>query len=323
MCTAISFLGACRCFGRNLDLEFSYGECVTVTPRHFPFHYRHLPTSSEHYAIIGMAKVTNNYPLYFDAMNEHGLAMAGLNFVGNAVYQAPKDAHYNLATFELIPYLLGECKTVSDVKVILSKTRILGDVFSEDLPTSQLHWMVSDRDTSIVIECVKDGLFVYDNPFDVLTNNPPFPFQAQNLCSYRHLSPSPLPNHFSNISDLPSYSNGMGAIGLPGDFSSVSRFVRAAFVRANSSLPSTSAETVGQFFHLLSSVAQPLGCVHTDHGLECTQYSSCCDLDSLTYYYRTYANSQISAVRLLKEEQDGSVLSSYPLLLAQELRFQN
>lgn len=323
MCTAISFSGSSHCFGRNLDLEFSYGECVTVTPRRFPFHYRHLPISSEHYAIIGMAKVTDNYPLYFDAMNEHGLSMAGLNFVGNAVYQAPKNAHYNLATFELIPYLLGECKTVSDVKAILSRTRILGDVFREDLPTSQLHWMISDRNASIVLECVKDGLFVYDAPFGVLTNNPPFPFQMQNLCSYRHLSSSPLPNHFSNASDLPSYSNGMGAIGLPGDFSSVSRFVRAAFVRANSARPSTSDETIGQFFHLLASAEQPLGCVQTEAGLECTQYSSCCDLDSLTYYYRTYTNSQICAVRLLEDDLNLKTLICYPLILPQQVFFHN
>lgn len=87
MCTALSFN---QFFGRNLDYEFSYGEQVAITPRNYDFHFRHLDKHESHYAIVGMAHVFEEYPLYYDAMNEKGLGMAGLNFVGNAKFYEVK-----------------------------------------------------------------------------------------------------------------------------------------------------------------------------------------------------------------------------------------
>ena len=94
--------------GRTLDYEFSYGDQITVTPRNYPFSFLHLPSLSHHYAMIGMACVMDDYPLYYDAFNEKGLGIAGLNFVGNAVYFDPKPEKDNIAQFELIPWILTE-----------------------------------------------------------------------------------------------------------------------------------------------------------------------------------------------------------------------
>ena len=85
MCTAVSFLAKNHYFGRNLDYEFSYNETVTITPRNYPFKFRRMGENNKHYAMIGMAFVQENYPLYYDATNEKGLSIAGLNFPGNAV----------------------------------------------------------------------------------------------------------------------------------------------------------------------------------------------------------------------------------------------
>ena len=89
MCTAAVYKTKDFYFGRTLDYEFSYGDEVTVTPRNYPFHFRNMGDMESHYAMIGMATVADGYPLYYEATNEAGLSMAGLNFPGNAVFFNP------------------------------------------------------------------------------------------------------------------------------------------------------------------------------------------------------------------------------------------
>ena len=116
MCTAATYRTRDHYFGRTLDYEFSYAEEVTITPRNFPFRFRHVRPLDHHYALIGMATVAEDYPLYYEATNEKGLSMAGLNFPGNAVYHPPKDGVDNVCAFELIPWLLGQCASVAEVR---------------------------------------------------------------------------------------------------------------------------------------------------------------------------------------------------------------
>ncbi len=120
--------------------------------------------------------------------------------------------------------------------------------FSDNLPLAQLHWIIADRDACITVESVQDGLKIYDNPVGVLTNNPPFNYQMFNLNNYMHLAPENHGNTFSKQLELDQYSRGMGAMGLPGDLSSQSRFVRVAFVKMNSLSGDSEAESVSQFF---------------------------------------------------------------------------
>ena len=124
MCTAVNFLSGDNYFGRNLDLERSYGERVVITPRHYKFTMGTLPALESHYAMIGMATVVDDYPLYYEATNETGLSMAGLNFPGNACYHAYKEDKDNVTPFELIPYILGKCKSVAEANVELEKINI-------------------------------------------------------------------------------------------------------------------------------------------------------------------------------------------------------
>lgn len=324
MCTAITYKTKDFYFGRTLDYEYSYDETVTVTPRRYPLRFRMVPDLDTHYAMIGMAYVVADYPLYYEATNEKGLSMAGLNFPGNADYKEKQAGKDNVAPFEFIPWILGQCQSVKEAKRLLSRINLVNVNFSKELPLSPLHWMIADREQTIVVESVKDGLKVYDNPVGVMTNNPSFDMQMFNLNNYMHLSVDVPKNTFSEKLQLDTYSRGMGAMGLPGDLSSASRFVKVAFTKLNAVSGDSESESVSQFFHILHSAYQQRGCVRLPDGsYEITIYSCCCNGDKGVYYYTTYENSQITAVDMYREDLDGRVLVNYPLVKGQHIYRQN
>lgn len=324
MCTAITLQTKDFYFGRTLDYDCSYGEEVTITPRNFPLLFRNNKTLYSHYAMIGMAHIAENYPLYYDAVNEKGLAMAGLNFVGFAVYHDPIAGKVNISHFELIPWVLSQCATVSQAKEMISHMNITGEAFSPELPAASLHWIISDRSGSITVESLRDGLHVHDNPVGVLTNNPTFDDQMFHLNNFMHLSPKEPENMFSHHLDLRPYSRGMGAMGLPGDLSSQSRFVRASFAKLNSVCGDSEHESVSQFFHVLDLVSQPRGCCDLGDGkYEITLYASCCNADKGIYYYTTYHNRSTHAVSLQAEDLDVPSLLRYPIITDEKIEIQN
>jgi choloylglycine hydrolase len=324
MCTAISYKTEVFYFGRTLDYDFSYGEQVTVTPRNFPLAFRGKGMLTHHYAIIGMAHVTQNYPLYYDAVNEKGLGVAGLNFVGNAQYRPRIDSKDNIANFEFIPWILAQCATVAEAKKLLDRINLTDEAFSEQLPPAQLHWIIADQSEAITVESVTDGLRICTNPVGVLTNNPPFDQQMLHLTNYMHLSPNEPKNRFCKTLDLTPYSRGMGAMGLPGDLSSQSRFVRAAFTKLNSVCDGTESGSISQFFHILGSVSQTRGCCRLEEGkYEITIYTSCANASRGIYYYTTYGNLQINAIDMHQENLNRDQLICYPLILTQEISVQN
>lgn len=324
MCTAVTYNTKDFYFGRTFDYERSYTEEVTVAPRNFPFTFRETDIIEYHYAIIGMAYIADGYPLYYDAVNEKGVAMAGLNFVGNAHYSDIKKSKDNIAQFEFIPWILSRCSSVKEARALLEKINLTKTPFSSALPISQLHWIIADRDESITVESVKTGIMIYENPVGVLTNNPTFPEQMFNLNNYMSLSPKDPENHFAKSLNLKAYSRGMGAIGLPGDLSSQSRFVRTAYVKMNSLSGDSESESVSQFFHILGAVEQQRGCCEVNDGeYEITIYTSCCNCDKGIYYYSTYENRQITAVDMHKENLDGCKLLRYPLIHGEQIKNQN
>ncbi len=319
MCTAITFSPNAHYFGRNLDLEYTYQEAVTITPRNFPFYYRCLDQMRTHYAIIGIATVADGYPLYYDATNEFGLSMAGLNFPGNAKYLPIVNNKNNVAPFEFIPYVLSQCKSIDEATALIKETNLAEISFSSAFALTPLHWFAADQNRSITVEPTSDGIRIFNNPVGVLTNSPGFDYHLQNLSNYMNLTAEEAENRFSKNIHLQAYSRGLGAIGLPGDLSSSSRFVRAAFTKLNSFHAQSQEENICQFFHILSSVSQQKGCVIIGDKYEKTVYSSCCDTANGVYYYRTYENSQISKVNMQHENLDGDNLISYGLITKQHI----
>ena len=325
MCTASNYITEKHYFGRNFDYEISYNERVTITPRNFKFDFRLIDSIESHFAIIGVAAGIDEYPLYYDACNEKGLSIAGLNFAGNAKYLDEKEGMINITPFEFIPYLLSNFSNVDEVKKALLNINLVNINFSENLPLSPLHWMISDENGAIVVEPMEEGLKVYDNPVGVLTNNPPFDKQLSTLNKYMGLSNKNPQNSFSRSFDLDEYSRGMGAIGLPGDLSSSSRFAKVAFTRANSYSGDGEEESVSQFFHILASVEQQNGCTFiSDPNLyEYTIYTSCYNTNDAILYYRTYNNSQITAVKLMEEDLDSNDLINYILINQEQISYIN
>ena len=323
MCTAISFNANKHYFGRNLDLEKRFGEKVVITPRDYQFNFKFEDVLKKHNAIIGMAMVCDNYPLYFDATNEMGLSIAGLNFVGNAYLGDFVEGKINLAPYELIPFLLGKYGSVAECVEVLQKINLVDVRFNSNLQNAELHWIIADENECVVLENMKDGMKIHKNPIGVLTNNPPFDYQMMNLNNYMALSNLEPKNNLAPQIEFEKYSRGMGAIGLPGDFSSVSRFVRASFAVLNSVVSKNEIENVTHFFHILDYVSQIDGCVKIGDKFERTQYSSCCDSEEGIYYFKTYENSRISSVKINSEVLDSNELICYELPCFQQISNMN
>lgn len=323
MCTAATYQTKDFYFGRTLDYEFSYGDEIVITPRNYQFDFRHRESLQSHYAMIGMAHVVGNDPLYYDAFNEKGLAMAGLNFVGNASYYDVEEGEENIAQFEFIPWILGTCATLDEAKKALSEMNLTNTPYSEQFPVAQLHWIIADKTGAITVEAMEDGMHVYENKVGVLTNNPPFNIQMFLLNQYMGLSPKQPENLFAKDIELNAYSRGMGAIGLPGDLSSSSRFAKVAFTKLHSVSGNSEAESVSQFFHILGSVDQQRGCCDVNGKYEITLYTSCCNAQKGIYYYTTYDNHQISAVDMTKEDLDSTELIKYEVIQGEHIFMQN
>lgn len=323
MCTALSMKSGDHYFGRNLDLEYSMNEAVIVTPRRFPLPFKRMPALHAHLAMIGVGTLADGYPLYYDAVNEAGLCIAALNFPGNAHYAPPGEAQDCIAPYELIPWLLAQCSSAGQARAMLANVHLAAIPFSDTLPLSPLHYLISDASESITVEPLHDGLHIHDNPCSVLTNNPPFPAQMNHLSRYMALSSGEPQNTLAPSIPLTPDSRGMGAIGLPGDLSSSSRFVRAVFMKTHSLCRETPEESVTQFFHILDSVTHVRGSVMVHGRPEITVYSSCCNASRGVYHYTTYENRQITAIDMHKENLESHSLLVYPLILRQQIFHQN
>lgn len=324
MCTAATYKTKDFYFGRTLDYEFSYGDNIVIAPRNYLFSFREKGEISSHYAMIGMAHAADNYPLYYEAINEKGLGMAGLNFVGNAVYFESKEGKDNIAQYEFIPWILCQCETVAQARKLLEKINLTDKPFSDKLPLAQLHWIIADKNSAITVESVKEGLKIYDNTVGILTNNPTFDLQMFNLNNYMRLTAKTPENTFAKSLDLKCYSRGLGAMGLPGDLSSQSRFVRASFVKMNSVSGESEEESVSQFFHILNSVDWQRGCCALDENkYEITIYTCCCNADKGIYYYTAYDNHQITAVDMHRENLDLSELIVFSPISSEQINYQN
>lgn len=307
MCTALYFPVGGGFLGRTLDLEHGYWEQVTVTPAGY---------LGNRYAIVGMAANRQGYPLYFDGVNEVGLAMVGLNFPHSARYAPDTADTVTVAPYELIPTLLGRCGSVDQAVSLLRGLRLCHRAPGPEYPVASLHWMLTDGARCVVVESTETGLHILDNPTGVLTNEPPLPHQLSLLKNYAHLSPTQRQNSWQQ-----PQSRGTGAVGLPGDFSSPGRFVRGAFALAHAT---PTNQPVGQVFHLLDTVAVPEGCVRlSDGGRVITRYATCMDLRHPTYYYRTYGCHRIHAVALSHQNLAKDTLTAFPLPEQEDVKWEN
>ena len=303
-------------FGRNMDIEAHFGEAVLIIPREYPLEFRRVARLARHYAIMGTGVIRDGIPLFADAMNEKGVCMAGLHFPGNAVYIPPDTVAERVeqpAPFELIPYLLGSCESIQEVKAALQNIAVADIPFSDDLPNTPLHWHIAAPDGSLILEAVAEGIKIYDDVAGVLCNNPPYPFHRANLHRYEGISgESPRKSGASPRRAYlgETYELGLGTVGLEGDYTSPSRFVRAAILRRLVAWEALEGgEEMVQFFRVLGAVAVPRGCVKTQDGAHhATLYSCCMDTATLTYHMFTDQKITPLSVVLTNERCEGRTI---------------
>lgn len=272
MCTSLKYQNY---MGRNFDYEISYKE----KPRKY---------DKEKYNMFGIvADIIKDYPLYYDAMNECGLCIAGLNFEGNAYYQESKRAgKKNITPWELPVKILGNCRNINEAKQYLKDVSIYNKAFNEKLPNSPLHWFICDKDKCITVEPMEDGLKVYDNEFEVLTNNPPFDKQkiGCNILGSlkKKIYTRMLPKQFK--------TRGVETVGLNGDLTSMGRFKRVYYFKEQMKKARKQAKA-SDMFHLLDSVKQPYGATPVKDKFEYTIYEVVYDMKNGTMHIRHYEDN--------------------------------
>ncbi len=290
MCTAVALHRDKRWFCRTLDIEETYGEALVLAPRLFPWRFFCEGERRESLAMLGVAHPCEGRPLYYDAVNECGLAMAALRFPKHAVYRPADAGKLGVASFELIPWVLGRCRSIGEARELLSRVTVTGDAFSDALPPTPLHWLLSDGRESLAIEPLDRGLSVTDAKFGVLTNAPPLRQQMENPA----------------LGVLESED----ATGLPGDFSSPSRFVRMAYVAQHAK----ELTTPDRCFSLLDPVSVPHGCARGIGGRPIsTRYSAVIDLSAGVYYVTTDTRRTRREAHLFARDLETAELSEGPL----------
>lgn len=301
MCTGVRFTDDAGnlYFGRNLDWSFSYGEKTVITPRGYERPYAFLPHKTGH-ALIGSAIVVDNTPLYFDGGNEAGLAIGGLIFTGFGKFEpGPVEGKTNLAAYEFPLWVLSEFETVDQVEEAMANVAIIDKPINDQYPVSYLHWLIGDSKRSIVVEYMADGLHLYHDDVDVLTNQPTFAFHRENLNNYLGVTPTmPAPVKWRDA-ELAPYGSGAGMRGLPGDFFSPSRFVRAAYFNSHYPAQTGEAANVARLFHTLGGSAMIDGAaIMADGKFEKTVYTGGYSSATKSYYHSTYENPAITSITM-------------------------
>ncbi|MBQ3040070.1 MAG: choloylglycine hydrolase family protein [Clostridia bacterium] len=281
MCTSLTLKTKDFYFCRSMDLDYHFGEQIVITPRRYNLTFKHERQTDNHHAIIGMATIKNDYPLYADGANEMGLCISAQNFRGNAKYEdATVAGALNLAPYEIIPYVLASFSSVAEVKKALSSLKIINTPFDKSTPTTPLHWHIADKNEACVLESTPQGVKIYENSVGIMTNNPPFPSQLKNLEKYAHLTPNQPPKVTTTL--------GLGMYGLEGDYTSPSRFVRLATLKKFTKTDQDEAPSLLTALRLMGTVAIPRGVTLTEKGAEhYTIYLAIINATKGIYYYQT------------------------------------
>lgn len=329
MCTALTLKtkDGYNLFGRNMDVEYNFNQAVHLIPRNFSYkNHATGKTEKTSYAILGMATLIDNHPCLADGLNEKGLGCAGLNFPGYVHYEDYIDPNkINIPPYDILLWILSNFETIDEVKTEMEKVNIVKVPLGEQIPLPTLHWMVTDKSgRSIVIENTKEKLSIYENKIGALTNSPTFDWHLTNLRQYMGLSSHQPHKTMCNDQELTTLGQGQGSFSLPGDPSTVSRFIRIAFFRSRAHVGEDELSAVTEFFHLLSSVAMIKGSVITEQEKDdITLYTSCMCQEKGIYYYSTYTNHRINAINMNKEDLDAKEIKIFEYKDQQDIHYQN
>ena len=297
MCTALAIFDKSILFGRNMDIDQGFNEQVIFLPKDYKIKFKYEKEIKSDYSILGIGTYIDGYPLLADAMNEEGVAFAGLAFKDNCKYYEYDNSKKNYAPYEFVLYILAKCKSIEEIRCFLNSINIVDEPFNKDILNAPLHFIFVDLKESIVVETTNEGMKIYDNPYNILTNNPPFDFHSFNVINYMQLHNDVAENRINKNLNLKQYSYNQGAFGLPGDYSSSSRFIKCFYVKSHLVLDG-SKNDINEFFKCLDSVSMVKGSVKTERGFEYTYYTSCYDLKRKKIYYKYYNKPEIKCVSM-------------------------
>lgn len=329
MCTALTIKTKQNevLFGRNLDYVVNYDQSVHLIPRNYKW-INGVTNKTEYvrYAILGMGTVINTFPYLTDGFNENGLGCAALYFPGYASYNKNLiEDKINLSPYDVIPWILGNFKTVEEVTFAFEDVNIVNLPRLANYIPNEYHWIVTDKSgTSIVIEKTKNKLSIYQNKLGILTNSPTFDWHMTNLKQYIPLTPKQPADVSWSGQKLSPLGQGLGALGMPGDNTPPSRFVRIAFTKNFLPTPINEKRGIIEFFNSLNTVFEVNGSLLTPDGLyETSLYTSCMNLQKRVYYYNTYYNNRINAVIMRNEDLDSNEIIKYPYMNSLDINYQN
>lgn len=322
-CTGIKLLAkdGAIIHGRTLEFGMKLDTSVVVVPRAFEF-VGTTPLGvglkyQSKYASVGMI-VFDNLAI-MDGLNEKGLAVGTFYFPGFAEYTpiTPENQSKALSSIEFPHWILTQFATIEEVKENLSNVVIAPTITKQWGPTpAPFHYIVFDKAGQCLVVEPRDGkLLTYDNPLGTFTNSPGFDWHMQNLRNYINLTSLNAKPLLTEGLTFTPFGQGSGMVGLPGDFTPPSRFVRAALYSVTA-IPSDNAqEMIGQVFHILNQFDIPVGAARTEENgviqSDYTQVTCVRDPQALKYYFKTYDDQTMKMVDLNSFELNAKEIKSF------------
>ncbi len=298
-------------FGRTLEFAADYiAHTLIAVPRDYKY-TGHTPSGKPgmpwktKYAHVGFNP--SSLPLVDDGLNEQGLACGGFFQVGYAKYENVTEGDYprTISNLDLASWILSTCASVAEVREQLPKIRVCAAVLPELGYVPPIHYFVADKTgDAAVIEYLDGKLNIYENEVNAITNSPTYTWQTTNLRNYIAVKPDNNPAITINGNKFEQFGQGSGALGLPGDFSSPSRFIRAVFFANAAFQGKDTDEGIGIAFHILNQFDIPKGSVRgVEVGkplIDTTQWTSASDLTNSRYFYHTYSDRTVRVINLKK-----------------------
>lgn len=323
-CTGISLRAqdGSQVVARTVEWAATPMQCGYVVAPRGHAHQSFTPTGEnglKYTSIYGYVGIYTEYePFVVEGMNEAGLS-AGLFFFPQYGEYAPYVEAENAKTLcdmQFVSWVLSQFSTIDQVKAAIKDI----DLVTLNHKIGAVHWRIAEPNGRMVVLEVVNGVpNFYENTLGVLTNAPGFKWHLTNLNNYINLEPGSAPDQTikPGITLMP-LGHGSGMLGLPGDFTSPSRFVRATFYQTTSPVWATGFETVVQAFHILNNFDIPVGSQHAKADIpkglpSATQFTAVTDQTAMKLYYRTAWNSNIRCINLNDIDFHKVKFQSHPL----------
>ena len=323
-CTGISLTAqdGSRVVARTVEWAATPMQCGYVVAPRGHMHQSYTPSGAnglQYKGVYGYVGIYTEYePFVVEGVNEAGLS-AGLFFFpqyGEYAAYNPARNDKTLCDMQFVSWVLSQCSSIDQVKAELAKI----DLVTLDHKIGAVHWRITEPSGRMVVLEVVGGVpHFYENVLGVITNAPGFLWHMTNLNNYVNLEPGSAPNNTIKPGvTLQALGHGSGMLGLPGDFTSPSRFVRATFFQTTAPVWATGFDTVVQAFHILNNFDIPIGSQHARADIpknlpSATQFTAASDLKAMKFYYRTAWNSNIRCIDLMDIDFHKIKFQSHPL----------